>query len=187
MNGVLLLITAYGTIGTLTLAGDATGIDWVIVDTIRFDTNGAGILSISAFVEPVGTMGLMSFSTTPDISFSVQARSVDLTNGRVVVDLSALGHYEESLLASLFADSVIDLATLFGTSADAITGVESLDYFEIAWNNDSFFVFSNGMLAEGWGFTGYNAAIPEPATLAIIGLGLAGLGWARRRQMKRTA
>ncbi|MCL2711569.1 MAG: PEP-CTERM sorting domain-containing protein, partial [Planctomycetaceae bacterium] len=28
----------------------------------------------------------------------------------------------------------------------------------------------------------YTSDVPEPATLAIIGLGLAGLGWARRRK-----
>jgi len=48
---------------------------------------------------------------------------------------------------------------------------DAYEGFSYTWNN------SIGMLT-----LTYNSEVPEPATLAIIGLGLAGLGWARRRR-----
>ena len=73
---------------------------------------------------------------------------------------------------------------LFGTND--ITNWDALTYFELAYGNGSAMtLFDGNQWLAGWGIGEFgitNAAIPEPATLAIIGLGLAGLGLARRRR-----
>jgi len=51
------------------------------------------------------------------------------------------------------------------------------DYFSYDWNRDN----AAGILTLTLSYVGNNE-VPEPATLAILGLGLAGLGWARRRR-----
>jgi len=52
-----------------------------------------------------------------------------------------------------------------------MSAFDDLEGFSYIWNSNI------GMLT-----LTYNSEVPEPATLAIIGLGLAGLGWARRRR-----
>ena len=45
------VVTGTGTIGMLTVAGEVTGDNWGIVENLKFDTSGNGLLTISAFVE----------------------------------------------------------------------------------------------------------------------------------------
>jgi hypothetical protein len=167
----------------LTLAGNSANntSDWGIVENLAFASDGSGILSITA--SPTRSLG---------VSFSgIQADSVDLTYGNIALDLSGLGFIGDDWMSALFAG--FSFESLFGT--ENIDGITSLSSFGISGvAEDTFWILNDGVFAsDDWSFTEagivYNGDsgggdVPEPATLAIIGLGLAGLGLARRRNRK---
>ena len=162
-----------GTIGSLNIAGDARGVtDWGTVNSLAFEGNG-GYMSISGFTNEV------------DFGFDLGMQgltSVDMAFGNF--DFTFTGTTVDQWLGSFTWDSI------FGTHA--VTGWETA-MFSFHWDDLYTDVF-NGR--DGWSFNNYTiafsdngmnaSAVPEPATLAMIGLGLAGLGYARRRQRMRT-
>jgi len=167
---------ALGSIGTLTLAGNSTNNTgsrggWGQVDNLAFHSNGNGIVSIAAFAN--GDFAAAAGMQVQD--------TVNLDYGTLQLNLVDFAVTGDDWFATSFLNG-LDIADLFG----AASAFGELNAFDIYWNADGYFDLLG---AKGWsisdvGMISYSDpnVVPEPATLAIVGLGLAGLGWARRRR-----
>lgn len=189
-----------GTLATLNLAGNSANNagDWGKVTNLEFADNGSGILTVSAFAD----------DTTPGYYSGVRATNANFNYGNVSLDLSGIdGMFGDIYWADTFFDAFggttgFLLGDLVGAGS-RVNGVAGLQSLEMVWGDYAFWILNDGVLADGWSianqngfvswngmtyggviFNGGDVSTPEPATLAIIGLGLAGLGLARRRMKK---
>jgi len=196
------LLGETGTIGRLTLAGDSAqnSGNWGNVENLRFDNNGNGILSIAAFVNDtpmVQTFSTESTGASLGFTSSINAGSINLTNGNLALNLTGIdeGLYT-SFLAGVFISDFFDNTT-------AVTGIAGLGSLQLIRDEEWFYVLNDGVFGSGWdlnfstGLLSWNGTamswnggddnvVPAPATLAIVALGLAGLGYVRSRR-KRNA
>jgi hypothetical protein len=141
---------------------DLTGYTWATVDDVNALFNGfigSPVLSGPDSHAEIGSAWapaiLMLFDQTSDPNFILAAE--------------VRGWLSESVPFNGRIGRVVD-------AADAVSAVDKADTVLTVGDN-----LSTGDLG-AWLFREVDGTIPAPATLALFGLGLAGLGWSRRKK-----
>lgn len=145
-----------------------------------------GQLSNSVHFEFPGTV---TFNTTPTVSFGTSLPDYTLT----LVEYVSLGSYVKSgVTYTVQGEYTVTLGSLssltYGTNSidpgyQATTGNNVDTSFEIVNQNTSGVVHTSTVLVQDQVLDGTSTVtIPEPASMALVGFGLAGLAFARRRR-----
>lgn len=141
----------------------------VILDVIQSEGDaGATQFNFGVFLNIPAPLG--------GVTFDIQTRDIEATAGLDFVPRSLTGqHIPEGQAAYTFSVSVlgdvtiepnevfaVDITNLVGATEGDVQGIGTIVNDDLA------------------------SAIPEPTTLALLGIGLAGLGFSRRRRLRNS-
>ncbi|MCG8695629.1 MAG: PEP-CTERM sorting domain-containing protein [Minwuiales bacterium] len=193
--------TQTGTIGSTPISVTTTNLPW---NTTFNDENGLYASTVfGSLVQPAGTTGdLFTLSIQEGDVFSVSVRfggalldpifyivdvntvgaEMSFPSGGTTKEVSAAGTFVGDVLTHVAAgdrtDAAVQYTGLFPANSEFVLG------FDFDTNNFSRELIALGIAATEVMENGGSSDVPAPATLTLLGAGLAGLGWARRRMLR---